>query len=69
MTGNDNNTKGTTMDATISQKVTINGKTYLASSTHLFQVFVDAHRKTCGITGRNLACCGHWKTLRKPIAR
>ena len=58
-----------TMNMTISQKVTVNGKTYLASETHLLQVFVDGHRKTCGITGRKVSCCGYWKTLRKPIAR
>jgi hypothetical protein len=70
MTRNDNNNdKGTAMNATISQKVTVNGKSYLASGTHLLQVFVDGHRKTCGITGRNVSCCGYWKTLRKPIAR
>jgi hypothetical protein len=69
MNGNDTNTKGTTMNATISQKVTVNGKTYLASETHLLQVFVDGHRKTCGITGRKVSCCGYWKTLRKPIVR
>jgi len=69
MTGNDTNTKGTTMNTVISQRVTVGGKEYLATETHLVQVFVDAHRKVCGITGRKVVCCGHWKTLRKPIAR
>jgi len=57
------------MTTVISQRVTVGGKEYLATETHLVQVFVDAHRKVCGITGRKVVCCGYWKTLRKPIAR
>lgn len=57
------------MDTVISRRVVVNGKTYLASETHLLQVFVEGHRKVCGVTGRKVVCCGYWKAIRKPIAR